>query len=349
MPPVAQMPDLDSHVCSPAGIRLVSGLVAPYLSPAGQRELAERWGVDAATLFAQSVATARAWKTHTALHAALGVWVRHHVLPAAAATALADLLQALPVEDAAAQALLDAWAAEHTHGMIPSFPAEVDPTTTTVLASAVAVDDTWACQTHRNPLPFRPSPHGWVDGFDAEVETPRVLTTTDESTVRAVLPLSSGLRMAFAISTRGAEAAARLLETPEVFVVTPQPGQPFTTVEKVERPTELVSVRLPEFTTRTRLAIGADPTPWGLTAAIAEGAPGLGDLPVQGMVQDAFIEVSHTGVRAAAVTAMMFAAANMALPRLDYAQTVVTFDGPFAYQITAPGFEVPLFTGIHAG
>ena len=52
MPPVAQMPDLDSHVCSPAGIRLVSGLVAPYLSPAGQGELAERWG-DAVDRFAE--------------------------------------------------------------------------------------------------------------------------------------------------------------------------------------------------------------------------------------------------------------------------------------------------------
>lgn len=336
------------QVCSPAGIRLVSGLLAPYLSPAGQAELAERWGVDCATLFAEALATARAWRTHTALHAALGVWVRNHVLPAPAAAALQELLQALPSDDVQAKALLDAWAAEHTNRMIEAFPADVLADTTAVFASAVAMEDTWACRTSNTPVPCTASP-GWRDGFEAEVDAPRVLATVDEATVRVVLPLESGLRMAFAISTHGVDEAARLLETPEAFTVTPQPGQPYTSVVKVERPTDLVSVRLPEFTTRTRLDIGADPTPWGLAAAFDEGAPGLGDLPVEGMVQAAFIEVTHTGVRAAAVTALMFGAANAMMPRLDYAQTVVTFDGPFAYQIAAPGFATPLFTGTYGG
>lgn len=336
-----------SSVISPLGIRLVSGLVAPYLSVAAQRELQDRWGHGANTLFAQTREITRTLREHPALHAALGAWVRNHHLPADAATALGDLLDALPLDDEAAQAMLDQWAATHTHDMITSFPGQVQKDTTTVLASAVAMEDTWKCRTRESHVRFSES---WGKGFEADLTPWSVSTTSDGDTVRAILDLTSGLKMHFAISTRGPEHAALLLETPEVFTTPPMAGSPFVTTRAVERPTEMLAFVAPEFTTTSTHDLKEDAHAWGLETMLAQGAPGLGDLPLSSVLQNAFIEVTHTGVKAAAVTAMMFRSANaMTPPPRPYEQTVVTLDEAFAYIIVAPDIETPLFTGIHAG
>jgi hypothetical protein len=344
--PVAAPTSELTRVCSPLGIRLVSGLVAPYLHVAAQRELQSRWGHGAATLFDDTLDTVQALRTHPALHAALGVWVRNHHLPTAATTALGDLLAALPLDDAQAQTMLDRWASENTADMIRTFPGQVDVTTTAVLASAVAMDDTWRHDTFETRMGFAGRR---VEAFEADLSPWSVISTADGSTVRALLRLSSGLKMHFAISTHGPEHAARLLETPEVFDTAIREGQPFVTSREVEQPTEMVAFISPEFTTRTTVDVGAEAGAWGLEKAVATGAPGLGDLPMAGILQEAFIEVTHSGVKAAAVTVMMFAAANMALPTKWHRQTVLTLDEPFAYEIVSPSLSTPLFTGIYAG
>lgn len=339
----------ESTVVSPLGIRLLSGLVAPYLSVAGQRDLQARWGHGAETLFRDTHATVETLRTHPALHAALGVWVRDHTLPAPAATALGHLLAALPLDDAAAQSLLDGWAVEHTNGMIGAFPGQVEATTTAVLGSAVTMDDTWACPTREISLQFAGS-QAWGKGFETGLAPWAITATTDGSTVRATLALSSGLQMNFAISTHGTAHAARLLDTPGVFTATPAAGESFVSSRKVEQPTEMVAFKAPAFTTSTLHDLKTDPEPWGLRALLADGAPGLGDLPLSSIQQRAFIEVTHTGVKAAAVTGMMMRSANaMTPPPRPYEQTVVTFDAPFAYEIVAPRLDTPLFTGTYAG
>lgn len=336
-----------SSVISPLGIRLVSGLVAPYLSVAAQRELQARWGHGANTLFAQTRQIAHALREHPALHAALGAWVRNHRLPADAANALGDLLDALPLDDEAAQAMLDQWAATHTRDMITSFPGQVQKDTTAVLASAVAMEDTWKCRTRESRVRFC---EGWGEGFEADLTPWSVSTTADGSTVRATLDLASGLKMHFAISTYGPKHAARLLETPEVFTTPPAAGSPFVTTRAVERPTEMLAFIAPEFTTTSTHDLKDEAHEWGLETMLAQGAPGLGDLPLSSVLQNAFIEVTHVGVKAAAVTAMMFRSGNaMTPPPRPYEQTVVTLDEAFAYTIESPDIETPLFTGIHAG
>lgn len=335
-----------SEVCSPMGIRLVSGLVAPYLSITGQRELQARWGHGANTLFRDAVETERTLRAHPALHAALGVWVRNHRLPVAAAESLGDLVGLLPLDDTAAQRMLDGWAATNTHDMIETFPAQVQSDTTAVLASAVAVEDTWKAPAQERRVQFN-SEYG--AGFEAALSPWDLTATTDGSTVRARLRLQSGLMMQFAISTHGPVEAARLLATPEVFTVSVTYGLPFVSVEMVEHPTEMVAFRAPEFTTRTTHDLTVKAPEWGLSTAFKEGAPGLGDLPLSGAVQDAFIEITHTGVRAAAVTAMMCRSANVAVPPRAFQQMVVTLDQPFAYRIISPALETPLFTGIYTG
>lgn len=337
----------ESQVHSPAGIRLVAGLVAPFLTAAGQAELASRWGADAETLHAEAVALTGALADHGVLHAALGVWARNHEFPPTATARLGEYLGLLPQDVTRAQVVLDGWANEHTAGMIPQFPATVTEATSAVLASAIALDDTWARKTHE--LKMRRFSGAWVPGFEAPVEVDWAATNADRSAVRVHIPLTSGLRMTFCAAVEGSEKAAWLLaEEPEVFTHELLEGQPFVTAQEVtEREALDVAVVLPAFTTRSTLDVAAEANRWGLKTALVEGAPGLGDLPIDAIVQDAFIEVTHTGVKAAAVTAMMLAMANFSPVRHSHKQHVITFDGAFAYQITHPDFPVPLFAGTY--
>ncbi|MFJ9825912.1 serpin family protein [Streptomyces sp. NPDC101160] len=76
---------------------------------------------------------------------AIGLWTRPRVaLRADWAAGLPDAtLGRLGADDAASGRLLDAWAAEHTGGLIPAMPVVVDEETELVLAAAQAVRTTW--------------------------------------------------------------------------------------------------------------------------------------------------------------------------------------------------------------
>lgn len=337
----------ETQVHSPAGIRLVAGLVAPFLTDAGQAGLASRWGVNAETLHTEALALARTLGEHDALHAALGVWARNHEFPPTATARLGEFLGLLPQDVTRAQVVLDGWANEHTAGMITEFPATVTEATSAVLASAIALDDTWARKADERKM--RRFSGTLVPGFEAPVEVALAATNADRSAVRVHMPLTSGLRMSFCATVDGSEKAAWLLaEEPGVFTHALLEGQPFVTARNVtERDALDVAVILPAFTTRSTVDIAAEANRWGLKTAITDGAPGLGDLPISGIVQDAFIEVTHTGVKAAAVTAMMLASANMTHVAYTHRQNVITFGDTFAYEITHPDFPVALFAGTY--
>lgn len=336
-----------THVHSPAGIRLVSGLLGPYLTPSGQEELSTFWDTSVDDLFTQAVLAAEDLADLDALHAALGVWVRNHRLPSSAAEQLAAFVQQLPDDNAAAQAALDGWAAEHTAGMIPTFPCTVTDDTRAVLASALAVDDTWERPAADTRVAFQDQR---VRGFKADTPRSLVRCTAAGTAVRATLPLTSGLTMSFCIHQDGPAAALeQLLNAPNYFYALPTLSHPMISSRPVYTPTGDVAILVPSFTITSSLDIAADAAAWGLEAALRPGGvPGLGNLEVSEARQDAFIEVSHTGVRAAAVTAMVLArSANMMTPQ--HQQLAVEIDQPFAFALTHPDIEAPLFTGIYAG
>jgi hypothetical protein len=336
----------DTHVHSPAGIRLVVGLIAPFLTPMGKREVEMCWSTPVDVLFKESLDLAAEMTTHPTLHAALGVWTRNHTVPAEAAALLNAYLKALPSSTIEAQKVLDAWAEENTFGMIPQFPCEVQEDTHAVLASALAIEDTWERKGREIGLGFNGQR---VDGFEALADDTHALSTSERDAVRVTLPLASGLLMNFCIAA-DLNRAQSLLMTPNLFTEAVVDGQDFVTTQKVKRETTDVAALLPVFTTRTSLNLGESAANWGIVEAMRpHGVPGLGDLEVTEAKQDAFIEVTHTGVRAAAVTAMMMtrSAASFAPPQFD--QRVVTFDRPFVYEIVLPGHRTPLFLGSYAG
>jgi serine protease inhibitor len=121
-------------------------LLALLLSAAdgpGRRELETAVGLDAPAAREAGTELLRLLGDAPAVQAALGLWTRVDVpvRPDWAPPATAHgVLTGEPAKD---QRELDAWAAEHTGGLIPSMPITMTPETLLVLASALTVKTEW--------------------------------------------------------------------------------------------------------------------------------------------------------------------------------------------------------------
>ncbi|GAA4736097.1 hypothetical protein [Phytohabitans rumicis] len=129
------------HVASPLGAWLLLALCAPAATGAARDELAEVLGTDPAT--AAATAGALLDHPHPLVAAASAVWHR----PAAAGDGLAGWTATLPASTRTGpmpdQAQADAWAREHTFGLIERFPLAVTPEVVLLLASALATKVSW--------------------------------------------------------------------------------------------------------------------------------------------------------------------------------------------------------------
>ncbi|MEV4846645.1 hypothetical protein AB0K20_25910 [Micromonospora matsumotoense] len=130
------------HVASPLGAWLLLALAAPAATGAVRAELAEVLGVDGET--AAATAAALLDRPHPLVPSATAVWHR----PGADTGPLAGWRDGLPRATATGplpdQAGLDAWAREHTLGLIDRFPLTVSPRVLLALAGALATRISWA-------------------------------------------------------------------------------------------------------------------------------------------------------------------------------------------------------------
>ncbi|WFE93339.1 hypothetical protein [Micromonospora sp. WMMD987] len=130
------------HVASPLGVWLLLALAAPAATGADRAELADVLGVDAET--AAATAAALLDRPHPLVASATAVWHR----PGADSGRLAGWRDGLPRATTTGplpdQAGLDAWAREHTHGLVDRFPLTVSPRVLLALASALATRISWA-------------------------------------------------------------------------------------------------------------------------------------------------------------------------------------------------------------
>ncbi|MFY1622220.1 hypothetical protein ACN268_03345 [Micromonospora sp. WMMD735] len=130
------------HVASPLGAWLLLALAAPAATGAVRDELADVLGVDGET--AAAAATALLDRPHPLVPSATAVWHR----PGTAPDRLAGWWDGLPRSTATGplpdRAGLDAWAREHTLGLVDRFPLTVSPRVLLALASALATRISWA-------------------------------------------------------------------------------------------------------------------------------------------------------------------------------------------------------------
>ncbi|MEU7979517.1 hypothetical protein AB0B63_13385 [Micromonospora sp. NPDC049081] len=130
------------HVASPLGAWLLLALAAPAATGAVRAELAEVLGVDGEA--AAATAAALLDRPHPLVPSATALWHR----PGADTGKLAGWTDGLPRATASGplpdQAGLDAWAREHTLGLIDRFPLTVSPRVLLALAGALATRISWA-------------------------------------------------------------------------------------------------------------------------------------------------------------------------------------------------------------
>lgn len=137
----------EHHVVSPLGVWLVLALAGTATSRSTtQDRVAAVLGLD--PFDAAAATRALVDDAPPELGLAVGAWVaeatRRRADPAAYDVWSRSLPTAAGTGPIPSSEDLDAWASEHTDGMIPRFPVAVPPTTTVLLASAVMTRISWA-------------------------------------------------------------------------------------------------------------------------------------------------------------------------------------------------------------
>lgn len=192
-------------VVSGLGLWPLLALLATAADEPGRAELAEAAGVDADGAANRAVDLINTIDGSADLHAALGVWVHDQlklseqydaVVPAALSGALTGDL-------AADKAKLDAWAAEHTDGLIREMPLEVTPDLAVVLASALSLRTTWT-RPFKEQIkrqydgPWAGGSWHWLERSDRDLDTVRlhpggltVITVQGEADVDVLLGIGA--------------------------------------------------------------------------------------------------------------------------------------------------------------
>jgi hypothetical protein len=130
----------EHHVASPLGAWLVLALAAPAATGETRDQLAGVLGVPIET--AAETAAALLADPHPAVACAVAAW-RRQLESEPLQRWLAGLPPQTEIGDIPSQDAADAWARDHTDGLIETFPLQMSPQTVLVLASALATKVSW--------------------------------------------------------------------------------------------------------------------------------------------------------------------------------------------------------------
>jgi hypothetical protein len=160
------------HVASPLGAWLLLALVAPAASGADRETLTDVLGCDADT--AAGLAAGLLAHPHPLVASAAAVWTRPD---APLGPGVHDWRAALPAAvvtgDLPDQAGLDAWARDHTLGLIDRFPVDITPADYLVLATALATRVSWETPFDLAPAAELGSGSAWARELSQVLRTPR--------------------------------------------------------------------------------------------------------------------------------------------------------------------------------
>lgn len=293
-----------------------------------------------------------------AIRTAIGLWTRNELrvraewlerLPAG----VHGELTGVPADD---RKRLDAWASEHTDGLIPRMPIEVDEYTLLVLASALLVTVAWREEftgggtVSEGPWADARGPFRVLRRVTSDLDLVRVVSTPIGPLTSLVVQGDEDVDVHLVLGPADRSPAEVLAAGTEV-VGAPRhpmtrgtdlpdgdagPGIRVAAVDSAQRRDRLEVTTVP-FRLQARHDLLRNAALFGLQRARSgpNGRfPGISGRPllVSQAVQDAVAEFSATGFRAAAVTAFgMVRAAAMPAKMHRVRQVAVTFDRPFAY------------------
>lgn len=346
----------EAGVLSGLGVWPLLAFLADAADEPGRAELSAALGVSADDAAEAARAVVDVVGSIPAAAMALGLWTKAS-LPMKEAW-LRKLPRAthgeLTGDTAADQKHLDAWASEHTRGMVPAYPLELDELTVLTIASALCVETEWAEPFttgrtvgegdglwHRGGLRLTRS----TDRLDhaAVATTPLGPVTTlnvvggGDVDVHLVLGPESatpGDVLAAGVDVVGRRVACTTADRLPVGV--PGPG---LTVEETDaaHPGDVMAVQTVGFRIAADHDLLADADLFGLSTVTEDNRghfPGMSPEPlcVGQAKQSAVAEFGAEGFRAAAVTAMALRfGAGRPLKTHRVRKVAVRFDRPFAY------------------
>jgi hypothetical protein len=159
------------HVASPLGAWLLLALAASAARGDERAQLVDVLGIDVD----QAAATARALlsELHPLVGAAAAVWHRPEVITDALNAWLRALPDAIETGGMPTQVEADAWAREHTLGLIGEFPLELTEDVKVVLASALATRVSWFAPFELVPAAQLGAGSRWATEITHALRTPR--------------------------------------------------------------------------------------------------------------------------------------------------------------------------------
>jgi len=312
------------HVASPLGAWLLLALASPASTGHERVLLTEILGCDVES--AAHTAAELLASPHPVVASAVAVWTQAGAQPGAIFERWRDELPAaVATGDLPSRAGLDAWAREHTFGLIDAFPIQ-DDRVYLVLASALATKVSWTVPFELAPATSLGPDSAWAGQLTRVLRTPRrghtqyVARTADAGDVIVhVVTATGGLAVvsvaaAPEVPARTVLAAAHRLSLEHVTGIRtsrreltdlPLGEGPLWRVREITAPSDICVAVLPAWSATSDLSL-ADPA-LGFAAARAALLPDNGDPWQAG--QAAMARYSRTGFEAAAVTAFAATAA----------------------------------------
>jgi hypothetical protein len=339
------------HVASPLGAWLLLALAGPASTGADRAALAEALGceVDAAASAAADLLT----NPHPLVASAVAVWTDPAVvLPDSFGRWRDALPSGVTTGNLPGQAGLDAWAREHTFGLIDSFPIAADKLYL-VLASALATKVSWQQPFDLAPATSLGETSSWAASVESVLRTPargsghsQFVTATQQAgdVIVHIATAAGGLEVISLAALPGVPPGQVLAAAYDIgckhAAGTPIDARDVATLTLGEH--ALWSVR--------EIMAGADSCAavlpaWSATSDLDLSRPGLGfeaakhalvqtDDPWQAR-QAAMARYSRTGFEAAAATAIAVAL-SARLPAL-HRDVVLRFAHPYAVVAATTG------------
>jgi hypothetical protein len=325
----------DQHqVASPLGAWLLLALCAPAATGAGRAELTQVLGCDPEV--ASRLALGLLSQPHPLVAAAAAVWTRPGMpLSEAFRAWQAGLPVAVQTGDLPGQAGLDAWARDHTFGLIEQFPLKVNDAVYLALATALATRVSWQTPFDLAPAAELGPGSPWARQLGQVLKTPSgkpghrqfIAVTPEAGDVAVHLARARGGLLVASVAADASVAKADVLAVAQRLgcacaVGADVPRRPLAELPLGEAPlwllreepaadgggADAVTAVLPAWSARSMIALDDPALGFGAAAAALAGPDPWT------AAQSAMARYSRTGFEAAAVTSM-FASTSMRRPR----------------------------------
>jgi serine protease inhibitor len=352
-------------VVSALGLWPLLAILATAADEPGRSELATATGLPPETSADRAAELIRTVDTSADLHAALAVWL-HETLKLSESfdsVVPAPLSGSLTGDLARDKAKLDAWAAEHTDGLIKEMPLEVTSDLAVVLASALSLRTTWVepFAEHVRKLydgPWAGASWHWLTRTNSDLDTIRlyddltVVTVTGDADVDVLLGIGTtsaersdvlaGLIAAAADPAGGRPGSELLGAAAEVA--------PAVKIGVSTSPRPEVWLSLPSFAVEAEhdllekaelfglSTVSSDPGRSGHFSAISPEPLRLAQAR-----QTVLARFFATGFEAAAVTAMGIV--RLSMPARQERRLDVDLDRPFAFVAVHRESRLPVVAG----